>query len=49
VLLLTSTAKLPTATSYWIEHMPPSGYAFVYGSTASIPETQRLQIQALIN
>lgn len=49
VLLLTSPTGLPSATRNWIVAHPPYAHAFVYGSTGSIPESQRLQIQALIN
>ncbi len=49
VLLLTSPTGLPSATKSWIEAHPPYAHAFVYGSKSSIPESQRLQIQALIN
>lgn len=49
VLLLTSPSGLPSATKSWIVAHPPYAAAFVYGSTGSIPESQRLQIQTLIN
>jgi len=49
VLLLTSPTGLPTATKTWIEDNPPYAHAFIYGSKGSIPESQRLQIQGLIN
>jgi len=49
VLLLTSPTGLPTATKAWIQDNPPYAHAFIYGSKGSIPESQRLQIQALIN
>lgn len=49
VLLLTAPTGLPTATKSWIEDNQPYAHAFIYGSKSSIPESQRLKIQALIN